>query len=247
MKMVAAGSYVSVWRRIPEDNNIHISYNYSFMSISYSDVPLFYPLTLCDQVKAPSKAKTLLFITTTRLVLGAHIALCLMNAGTLFPGVETTCLQRLYYPMVRETGSVSPILFSSLRLQVKHTQLGPIYRASPYLRTPVAEPESSSSWRQAPWDSRPIFFLTKHLRLYHLLWKEDGSVIYNCCWSSPAQSFSGPSPAGLMIIFYSLRLETSPTWRARSPYLYPQEQGGPVISPGTGFNFRRFLRLSELR
>jgi hypothetical protein len=28
----------------------------------------------------------------------------------------------------------------------------------------------------------------------HLLWQEDGFVIYNCCWSSPAQSFSGPSP-----------------------------------------------------
>jgi hypothetical protein len=26
------------------------------------------------------------------------------------------------------------------------------------------------------------------------LWREDGSVIYKGCWSSPAQSFSGPSP-----------------------------------------------------
>jgi hypothetical protein len=26
----------------------------------------------------------------------------------------------------------------------------------------------------------------------------------NCCWSSPAQSFLVPSPAGLMTIFYSL-------------------------------------------
>jgi hypothetical protein len=25
------------------------------------------------------------------------------------------------------------------------------------------------------------------------------------------------------------------TWRARSPYLYSKEQGGPVIPPGTGF------------
>jgi hypothetical protein len=43
---------------------------------------------------------------------------------------------------------------------------------------------------------------------------------------SPAQSFSGPSLAELMTIFYCLRLETSPFWRARSPYLY---------SPGTGW------------
>jgi hypothetical protein len=27
----------------------------------------------------------------------------------------------------------------------------------------------------------------------------------------------------------------------------PQEQGGPVITPGTGFPFRRLLRLTELR
>jgi hypothetical protein len=46
------------------------------------------------------------------------------------------------------------------------------------------------------------------------------------CWSSPAQSFSGSSPTGLMTIFYCLRFETPLTWRARSQYLYP---------PGTGW------------
>jgi hypothetical protein len=40
-------------------------------------------------------------------------------------------------------------------------------------------------------------------------------------------SFSCPSPAGLMTIFYCLRLQTPSTWRARSPYLYP---------PGTGWH-----------
>jgi hypothetical protein len=61
---------------------------------------------------------------------------------------------------------------------------------------------------------------------------------------SPAQTFSGPSPAGLMTIFYCLSFETPPTWRARSPYLYPQKQGGPDIPPGTGFPFRSLLRLA---
>jgi hypothetical protein len=41
------------------------------------------------------------------------------------------------------------------------------------------------------------------------LWREDGSVVYFCCWPSPAQSFSGPSSVGLITIFYSLRFETS--------------------------------------
>jgi hypothetical protein len=79
------------------------------------------------------------------------------------------------------------------------------------------------------------------------LWRKDALDVYNGCWPSPAQSFSGPSPLGLTTIFYCLRFEIPPTWIARSPYLYPQEQGGPVISPGTGFPFRRLLRLAGLR
>jgi hypothetical protein len=34
-------------------------------------------------------------------------------------------------------------------------------------------------------------------------------VVYNGYWPSPGQSFSGPSPVGLVAIFYSLRFETS--------------------------------------
>jgi hypothetical protein len=41
------------------------------------------------------------------------------------------------------------------------------------------------------------------------LWREDGSVFCICCWPSPAQYFSGPSPVGLVAIFYCLRFETS--------------------------------------
>jgi hypothetical protein len=41
------------------------------------------------------------------------------------------------------------------------------------------------------------------------LWREDGSVVYNCCWLSPAQSFSGPSLMGFATLFYYLRFETS--------------------------------------
>jgi hypothetical protein len=47
------------------------------------------------------------------------------------------------------------------------------------------------------------------------------SIVYNWFWSSPVQPFSGPSPEGLIIIFYCLRFEIPPNWRARSPYLYP--------------------------
>jgi hypothetical protein len=63
------------------------------------------------------------------------------------------------------------------------------------------------------------------------LWRENGSAVHNCCWSSAAQSFSVPSPVGLVIIFYCLRFETPPTWRARSPYLYPPGIGWPSFTP----------------
>jgi hypothetical protein len=53
------------------------------------------------------------------------------------------------------------------------------------------------------------------------------TVVYDCCWLSPGQSFSGPSPAGLTTTFCCLTFETLPVWRATSPYLYP---------PGTGWS-----------
>jgi hypothetical protein len=77
--------------------------------------------------------------------------------------------------------------------------------------------------------------------------REDASFVYNCCWPSPTQSFSGHSPAGLMTIFYCLRFKTPPTWKARFPYLHPQEQGGLLIPPGIGFLFLRLLRLAGSR
>jgi hypothetical protein len=54
--------------------------------------------------------------------------------------------------------------------------------------------------------------------------------------ASQARSFASPSAAGLTTIFCCLRLETLPTWRARSP----QEEGGPVLSPGTESLFVAF-------
>jgi hypothetical protein len=63
------------------------------------------------------------------------------------------------------------------------------------------------------------------------LWREDGSVVYNSCWASPAQSLSGPSHARLITTFYYLRFETPQTWRARSPYLYPPGRRWPGYTP----------------
>jgi hypothetical protein len=81
------------------------------------------------------------------------------------------------------------------------------------------------------------------------LWREEGSVVCNCCWFSPAQSFSDPSPKGLIPhdAFYCLRFKTPPIWRPGPRIYIPQEQDDSVISPDTGFHFRRLLRLAGLR
>jgi hypothetical protein len=47
------------------------------------------------------------------------------------------------------------------------------------------------------------------IALINPLWREDGSVVCNCCWPSPVHSFLDPSPVELMTMFYCLRFETS--------------------------------------
>jgi hypothetical protein len=92
-----------------------------------------------------------------------------------------------------------------------------------------------------------VFLSCRSVDVGRPLWRVDGTVVYNCCWPSPAQSLSGPSPAWLMTIFYCLRFETPPTWRVRSQYLYTPGKGDRVIPPGTGFPLLRLLLLAGLR
>jgi hypothetical protein len=52
--------------------------------------------------------------------------------------------------------------------------------------------------------------MTRYLLLFDSYGLTRGWVcICICCWSSPAQSFSGPSPLDLATIFYCLSFETS--------------------------------------
>jgi hypothetical protein len=56
-----------------------------------------------------------------------------------------------------------------------------------------------------------IFITVRQLRICWCgaLWREDGPVVYNCCWPSLVQSFSGSSPVGFVTIVYCLRFQTS--------------------------------------
>jgi hypothetical protein len=94
---------------------------------------------------------------------------------------------------------------------------------------------SLSCCQASIWGPRPDFYYCQTvaglLNVGHPLWREDGSVIYNCCWLSPVQSFSGLSPTGLMTIFCCFRFETPLTWRARPPYLYTPGTRSPSYTP----------------
>jgi hypothetical protein len=72
----------------------------------------------------------------------------------------------------------------------------------------------SLSWNKAPiWDLTTRFLLLSDncwfVYVGRSLWREDGSVVYSCSWPLPAQTFSGPTPMGLVTIIYCLRFETS--------------------------------------
>jgi hypothetical protein len=69
------------------------------------------------------------------------------------------------------------------------------------------------------------------------LCQEVGSIVYNCCLVSPAQSFSGPSPTGPMPLFYFLKYETRPVWSASFLYLFPPVDVAVILRPTVSWPF----------
>jgi hypothetical protein len=93
-----------------------------------------------------------------------------------------------------------------------------------------------SSWRQPPWDSRPTFFFQLNSCSYSpyvtsSLTRGKVCRLQLLLSLASADPIRGPNPAGLMTKFDCLRFETHPTWRARSPYLYPPGTGWPNYTP----------------
>jgi hypothetical protein len=112
-------------------------------------------------------------------------------------------------------------------------------------------PPISSSRRQAPWDSRPVIFLPQ---LNTCVYSPYITSSLTRGWVCRLQSLL---VLGSVVI---LRSESSGTYDhitvsdsrlhqsgGPGPRIYiPPEQGGLVIPPGTGFPFRRLLRLAGL-
>jgi hypothetical protein len=83
------------------------------------------------------------------------------------------------------------------------------------------------------WDPRPDFYYCQTLAVL-LMWgtpQTRGRVCPFVSGRRQHKSLWGPRPAGLMVILYSLKFETSPTRRARSLYLYSQRTGWPSYTP----------------
>jgi hypothetical protein len=82
--------------------------------------------------------------------------------------------------------------------------------------------------------------------MQHPLWWKDGSVLYYCCWSSPVQSFSGPSPAVPTTTFYSLRFETPPNLESKiSVFISPRNKVSQLYPKALGSLFVAFYDTQE--
>jgi hypothetical protein len=109
-------------------------------------------------------------------------------------------------------------------------QICPVLKSQSYFTT-GGLPPNSSSWRQAPWDSRPVIFSQLNTCGYSPYVTSSLTRGWVCRFqlllALAGRAILGLSPAGLTTTFYCLRFETPLTWRTRSPYLYPPGTGWP--------------------
>jgi hypothetical protein len=105
-----------------------------------------------------------------------------------------------------------------------------------------------SSYRAPLWDLRPDITSCRNVAFWKLrsciYWAPSlkrGQVCNLQCNHSIVRVAQNPKS------YYTVSSETPQPGRPCSRIYIPQEQGGPVIPPGTGFPLRRLLRLAGLR
>jgi hypothetical protein len=103
----------------------------------------------------------------------------------------------------------------------------------------------SSSWRQAPWDSRPVILFSNWtlaviVPMQHPLWREDGSVVYNGCCLRQLSHIQARVPRDSWPHFTVSDLRLPRTWRTRFLYLYPPGTGWP------GYTLRNWVLKPDL-
>jgi hypothetical protein len=97
-------------------------------------------------------------------------------------------------------------------------------------------PSISSSWPQAPWDSRPVFFFSSEnlwsKSLCNILSDESVGLLFTIAAGLRQLSHSQVRvPRDTRPQFPVSESRLPPTWRARSPYLYPPGTGWPGYTP----------------
>jgi hypothetical protein len=104
---------------------------------------------------------------------------------------------------------------------------------------------ASLSWCQAPSGAQDQIAVT--VRQLRVCWEYE-SIVYNCCWSSPEQSFSGSSPGPRDPWSYFTVSDSGlpQTGGSGSVFISPRNRVGQLY-PGTGFPFRRLRRIAGLR
>jgi hypothetical protein len=89
------------------------------------------------------------------------------------------------------------------------------------------------------WAYDQILLLSDHCGFVDMgrpLWREDGSLVYNCCCFCQRSHSQVRVPRGSWTPFTASDLRL-PQPGGQGPSIYiPQEQGGPVIPPGTGLH-----------
>jgi hypothetical protein len=69
------------------------------------------------------------------------------------------------------------------------------------------------------------------------LWQEVGSVVFNCCWASPAQPFSGLSPSDLSVV-HVVHIILRPT---------DSQPVRPGVAPPSEIHDQIFITVGHLR